>query len=631
MKRERQSTSVGGVESKEQVLLNKYIELFNDAVSKRDSEMPNARIERREQLYNGITTIRSRKTGAAVSKLYPTYRNICFELVETQVNNLYPMPNIIPRDANKIDLARITEGYIKTEMERVDAEAINDTAERDNLKQGNTWYFVGWDILDTTPITQGELILKHYPTRDVYPQPGVSRVKDMEYIFVKDLVSIRKLKHVYTELKDKEIVEHPGFKGMCMVITCYYLSDKGYLSRLGFIENTDVLVFHDEDYELRRFRKCKRCGERVAEAEICPKCEYTEFEYVSDEYEVLTEDIIKIEVNDDGTQNEVILARKGSEIPYYSIRRLPFVCRKNISKNNSIFGVSDLDLLETIQESLNLQHRKMEEDITKAGAVIGLPAGTDFVLDDESLKIIKWRTPADSKQFTFNTFQANVQQNDIFQLRLYEFGRSQLGITDSFQGKRDPTAESGKAKEIAAARAAGRMESKRRMKEASYAEIYELMFKFLLAYCDEPRTYSRQMPDGKYVEAKFNRYNFLDEKDGKLYYYDRFIFGVDNASLLSTDRESMWQETTRNLQVGTFGNPTETGTLLLYWNTMDALGYPLAKQALISIEQRSQLLPEMLQKAIVSDPEIYKAVQTTIASIMQNREGGTSDVQNPKQ
>ena len=231
------------------------------------------------------------------------------------------------------------------------------------------------------------------------------------------------------------------------------------------------------------------------------------------------------------------------------------------------------------------------------------------------------------KAFNVFSVQANVQQDDIFQDRVYNFGRSSLGITDSYQGKRDPTAESGKAKEISAAQASGRLESKRNMKNAAYADLYQLMFKFLLAYCDEPRTYTVVNPDGTLSEMKFNRYNFLDvDKNGRVYYNDRFLFSVDNASILSTNRELMWKETVNNFRSGTFGNPADPQSLLLFWNTMDKLSYPLAKQALSSITQRMQQLPPEMQQAIMNDPEILKAVQQVLA--MKANEGEKKNVQN---
>ena len=56
--------------------------------------------------------------------------------------------------------------------------------------------------------------------------------------------------------------------------------------------------------------------------------------------------------------------------------------------------------------------------------------------------------------------------NDVILLdKTYEHARQTIGITDSYQGRRDTTAVSGKAKEFAASQSAGRLESKRTMKK----------------------------------------------------------------------------------------------------------------------------------------------------------------------
>jgi hypothetical protein len=258
---------------------------------------------------------------------------------------------------------------------------------------------------------------------------------------------------------------------------------------------------------------------------------------------------------------------------------------------------------------------KMEENVLKAGSIVTAPVGVNIPNNDETLKIVKVKDPNQMKAFSVQTVQANMQQDNILQEQFYQMGRDSIGITDSYQGKRDTTAESGKAKQVSAAQAAGRMESKRRMKDAAYADLYHLMFKFLLAYCDEPRTYARRKPDGTLVKGKFNRYNFLkQDENGNLYYDDRFLFSVDDASTLATNRTAMWQETTNNFMSGTFGNPADPQTLLLYWNIMKGLNYPLAKMAIDSLTERSQQLPFELQQAIMSDPEILNTVQDVIAN-----------------
>lgn len=594
--------------------LDKWKVLYEDAKAKR-SEL-DARAARREELYNGTDKVKNRRTGEYAEKPAYTYKNVCFELVETQINNAIPQPKVTPRDPDKIDLALDLEGYLKMEMDRLDAESINDAAERDTYIQGGTWYLVGWDNLKRTPTTEGELYIKHLPFKCVYPQPGVNDYKKLEYVFIEEWMSIKDLKKLY----GVTVEESGQFKGLNKMITVYYLNDEGYMSRFAWIYETDDVVFDEEYYELRKVRKCKKCGSLFGDGDLCQECENDSYIYETLEEETAPEDIVMGTV--DGVKT--VLVAKGDKLPYYKIKSLPLVFRKNISKSDSLYGVSDVDLLEQDQESLNKLHTKMEENVMKGGSIVTVPSNVNVPNTDETLKIIKVKDPNSIKVFDVKNIQASIQQEDILQDRLYQFGRSSLGITDSYQGKRDPTAESGKAKEISAAQASGRLESKRRMKDAAYADIYELMFKFLLAYCDERRIYSRQKPDGSYIEGHFSRYNYLDGTKDKPYYNDRFLFSVDTASVLSTNREAMWKEMVNNFQLGTFGNPADPNTLTLFWNTMKELGYPLAKTALESLRQRSQQLPFELQQAIMQNPEILKKVQEEAMN------GGKSDVQNKK-
>ena len=80
-----------------------------------------------------------------------------------------------------------------------------------------------------TPKTQGELTVKMYPLEQVYPQPGITELEDAEYIFIKELVSVNKLKKLYNKI----IPDDGTYRGMCEMITCYYYNDKGYVSRIA--------------------------------------------------------------------------------------------------------------------------------------------------------------------------------------------------------------------------------------------------------------------------------------------------------------------------------------------------------------------------------------------------------------
>lgn len=605
--------------------LDKWIELYEDAKAKR-SEI-DSKIKRRNELYDGVAQPIDPKTGMKAKKRADCKRNMCFELIETQINNGVPQPKVTPRDPENVSLASDLEGYLQMEMDRLESEETNDAAERGTLKQGSAFYLVGWDETKSTPTTQGELFVKYYPLSRVYPQPGITDINEAEYIFTKDLVSVDKIKELY----GVTVEEGSEFKGMNTLITVYYFNKNHNVSKFGWIENTDKVVFDEEDYETRKHKVCKRCGEKWHDNdEYCEVCEHDKYEYVPMEDEILEEDIVRGDPSDPNSQPEV-LVKAGTAIPYYKIKELPFVLRKNISRDEELYGVSDIDLLEGNQISMNKILTKMEENVMKAGSFVTKPQGVNIPNDDETLKVVTIKDPNQMKAFSVQTVQANMQQDNILQEQFYQMGRDSLGITDSYQGKRDTTAESGKAKQVSAAQAAGRMESKRRMKDAAYGALYRKMFTYLLAYCDEKRTFAKMKPNGEYVKGSFSRYNYLDGEPGNVYYNDRFLFSVDDAATLATNRSALWQETTNNFVSGTLGNPADPQTQMIYWNMMVGLNYPLAKTAAESIRQRAQQLPFELQSAIMQNPEILNAVQTIVANpeiLRTIQEGGGSNENN---
>ena len=100
-----------------------------------------------------------------------------------------------------------------------------------------------------------------------------------------------------------------------------------------------------------------------------------------------------------------------------------------------------------------------------------------------------------------------------------------MGMTDSYQGQADSTAKSGKAKEIQVKQSAGRLDSKRKMKNAAYAEIDEVIFLYYLAYADEPRAMSYVDSMGRLQNAQFNRYDFIErDENGEYYYNTQYLF-----------------------------------------------------------------------------------------------------------
>ena len=278
-----------------------------------------------------------------------------------------------------------------------------------------------------------------------------------------------------------------------------------------------------------------------------------------------------------------------TRIPFYRPDVFPVVLQKSVSVYGQLLGNSDVDVIEDQQNTTNRMEKKIIDRLVKAGTRITLPAKATLRTDPVDGERWFLDSPADKAMIDVYQFSGDLQYELTYLATVYEEARQILGITDSFQGRTDPTATSGKAKEFSAAQAAGRLESKRTMKQAAYAQLFELMFKFWLAYSDEPRPISYKDNEGNTVYEEISRYDFLkQDEDGQFYWDDQFLFSCDTSAPLASNREAMWQETRMNLQTGAFGDPSSTETLILFWSKMEELHYPGAGETKKYLEKRLQ-------------------------------------------
>lgn len=317
-----------------------------------------------------------------------------------------------------------------------------------------------------------------------------------------------------------------------------------------------------------------------------------------------------------------------TKIPYYKPDVYPLVLQRSVSVYGQLLGNSDVDAIRDQQNTTNRIEKKIIDRILKAGSRITLPPKGNMNIDPEDNS--KWylSSPADKAMIDQYDFTGNLQYEIAYLSQVYEEARQILGITDSFQGRRDPTATSGKAKEYSAAMAAGRLESKRIMKNAAYAQLFELMFKFQLAYADEPRPVTYKDSKGETIYAEFNRYDFLEQdSDGQWYWNDQFLFDCDTSTPLASNREAMWQETRQNLQNGAFGDPTSTETLILFWGKMEMLHYPGAAATKKYLEEKIQReqaqAAQMLQMQMAQQAQQAQQQQTTQAAASAGVQQGT--------
>lgn len=312
----------------------------------------------------------------------------------------------------------------------------------------------------------------------------------------------------------------------------------------------------------------------------CPWCGCEEFTQQEMEYEevilpVKTEGGTSIPGGKLGFDEMGMPVVKPTRVPFYKPDIYPVILQKSVSQFGKLLGTSDVDIIEDQQNTINRLNQKIIDRVMKAGSVITLPENARLKLDPKDGGVVYVKDHAEKGLIDVYTFTGSLEYELSYRSIVYEEGRQLLGITDSLQGRKDPTATSGKAKEYSAAQAAGRMESKRVMKHAAYARIFEMVFKFWLAYADEPRPISYINDKGETVYEEFNRYDFLEQdEDGQWHWNDLFLFSVDSTAPLERNREAMWQETRMNLQTGAFGDPAATETLILFWTKMEEQHYP---------------------------------------------------------
>lgn len=326
----------------------------------------------------------------------------------------------------------------------------------------------------------------------------------------------------------------------------------------------------------------------------CPWCGGTDWTDAEDEYE---EVMLPIRTGQ-GTEvqgasysldanGKPIL--KPQLIPYYKPNMLPIVLQRNVSVYGQLLGNADSDAIEDQQNTTNRLEKKVIDRLIKAGTRITLPPNNRVTIDPNDGEKIYLSDISDRQYIGTYDFSGSVESELSYMTMIYEEARRQLGITNSFQGREDRTATSGIAKEFQAAQSAGRLESKRVMKGAAYAELFEMMFKFALAYSDEPRDVTARDHRGDQVYETFNRYDFLEQDaDGVYYWNDDFLFSVDTNQALEANRTAMWQETRMNLQTGAFGDPAQTETLILFWSKMEELHYPGAGSTRKFLEEKLQ-------------------------------------------
>lgn len=564
----------------------------------------------RDALYRGVRNIaRHTNTTASEStrvKRAGVVRNIVSELIEAQVSADIPQPKVTARNRKDEEKAVLIEQFLRAELDRLPFEALNDMDERVTPVHGGDLFLVEWDNQAHTHQTTGELSVTLLHPRQFIPQPGVCEIEDMDWFFLQVAQTKAYIKRHYDVDVAQAREQRPESRSftpmqaddMVTQNIAYYRNAQGGIGRFSWVE--DVVLEDLQDYQARYVRRCVKCDQPMQAR--CAYCGSTRYTQVCEHSQTLLQD----ERRTDGSviaafsrpavmqpldahglpQQTQVDALEPTRIAYYKPAQYPVILRRNVTTFGRFLGESDVDKMRDQQEGIKKIASKIEEKILKGGSFITLPKGKTVRKTDEELKVIEIVNPAEKALIDVLNIQPDISKDMAYEESLYQQARQMIGVTDSFQGRNDSTATSGKAKQFSAAQAAGRFESKKVMKNAAYAALFERMFQFALAFMEEPRPVALRDRQGGMEYAVFSRWDFLEQDEaGQWYWNDAFLFSVDAAAPLASNREAMWQETRMNLKDGCFGNPQNMQTLLRFWSKMELLHYPGAKDTKSQLEQ----------------------------------------------
>jgi hypothetical protein len=622
-------------------MFNEKLERWKKTVASDETAYSNEilKMDKRDALYKGDRNITKLIENQKVKVTYHL-RNIIAELIESQVDSNIPVPKVTARRPGDESKAKLIEDFLRYELDRMPFEELNDLEERIMRIQGGAPYLCEWDSTQRTHTTVGELNISSLHPRQVIPQDGVtSSIEKMDRITLKLAQTKGYIKRRYDKDVTEEGESDPDVRGSAVssssdIVTqyvVYYRNNKGGIGIYSWVN--DIELEDIEDYQARRLDKCTACGKtKPYNTDVC-ECGSTTFIPEPTEYVEVYEPIIRTgEVNpiaapytetvavttEDGT---VLTDESGlpiettrivpAKIPVYKPDVYPVILIKNVSQADTFLGGSDVDLITDQQNTINRLEQKIIDKLIKSGSYLSLPDTASVTQDEEEMTVIRLGSIADKEMLGVYNLEADISADISYMLQVYEEARQTIGVTDSYQGRPDRTATSGKAKEISAQQSAGRFASKKTMKAAGFAKLFEIMFKFALAYSDEPQAVMSKDMKGNAQYTVFSKWDFLEvDSTGTYWWNDQFIFSCDPTTALASDREAMWQETRMNLSSGTFGNPQEYATLILFWSKMEELHYPGAGDTKKWLEERAAEA-ELKQQAMLEQQIIAQIQQPT--------------------
>lgn len=577
--------------------------------------------DEREQIYGGTHAVdRNINAAKGPSAAANNVRNVAYEMIESQVDTSIPMPSVKAKRRGLDFLAAMVEDSHQADiMSELPVHTINDAMERVTPIQGTSYVAVGWNPDFTHREFVGELELTRLHPKQLIPQPGVFDIQAMDYFFILSSVTREFIRRRFgVDVDEEEREEYPQINSLqyddhtvahdssnlanekVTLVTCWFRDDEGDVGRICWVN--DTVLEDSPKFFYRRHAVCQECGKTApqgtGECDCGGKTKLEQLEHETLDYDLELEPLVYTktrrvvqrdplgravgveEVEEEIVEERIIPA--GTPIPFYAPKRYPVAVRTNTPKSFSLNGMSDIDIIRDQQDSIKKLLTKAEKKILGSGSVLTKPKTLQIKYNNDDNQVMELDNPAELQMIKVITLQADIAQDMALYDEQYKSIQSTLGINDTFQGKADRTAESGRAKEIQVQRSAGRLLSKILNKHDFYRQLYEIMFEFKLAFYDETRPFIRQNSDGSDDWGDFDKYQFLlQDASGEWYYCTDFIFNSDSGQGIPNDKLWLYDQILALYSA-------QAIDLVMLWTILEQLKFPSAAMILQQVKQRQE-------------------------------------------
>jgi hypothetical protein len=577
----------------------------------------------REDIFNGnvyVTPAILMDNFEPYEPVFPINRLVVKEIIEAKNIGGTLYPKVRAKREADVGRAKIIEDFLLSESYRLNLTEQELEKYRNGAVHGGFGQLVQWVSDDAVPQSHSKLkVSPVYVQYEFVPQAGIFHsVEEMDYFFIKISASKESVERIYDVVieSDYSISEYkPQYnEDIIEFYRCYYRNTGGGVGCFAFTGNHTVLEDY-ENYLERSVLVCGRCGTPALESAVvengerepCSVCGATEWKRDSAREQLVYRDIVNsrgevvvpgvepvVEMIPDifGNLRETAIFNENGEmestepnkIPFYVPKLYPFALYRNTIVPDRVLGRSEADELAPYQNAINYLHMLTFENVATSGDIITIPERPDMVITNRRREY--YIRPEEKNLIDVKSLQGDVSSIFAYEDRLYQMARYQAGVTDSFQGRPDMSAESAIAKQIQVAQTEQRLRENIALREQSMRELYKRMFQTALAFADDNITYTQQLTTGETSEGVFCRYDFLEQgADGAYHWIDDFEFDVTEDQPLKVNTTAQLQDLVSMFNMGVFSSQRPPEERARLGHALKKLGYQFADAILIGAEE----------------------------------------------